>query len=160
MKFLQSSAIVALVALTQAGCALSASPADGLQFHAPADWRASPGIMGFMQFWRPPVDDQEVLMLFKSPKPLQPSDVFSDARLNDTLKTATVERRQAIVICGNQPATYVEARGTSSRGDDSRVEMVMATVTGSTYFAMYVRRLTALPNPMAQAALREVCAKP
>ena len=37
---------------------------------------SSPGIMGFMQFWRPPSNEREVLMLFKSPTPLETHDVF------------------------------------------------------------------------------------
>ncbi len=98
-------------------------------------------------------------MLFKSPKPLQPRDVFSTTELQDTLKHATVERRQTIEICGGQPATYVEARGSGSRGDD-RIEMVMTTTGGKSYFAMYLRPLEAAPNSMAQAALQELCAKP
>lgn len=152
-------AAVALAALAASGCALSASPADGLNFKAPAGWRSSPGIMGFMQFWRPPADDREVLMLFKSPKPLQPSDVFSNAQLHDTLKNVTIERRNSIEICGHQPATYVQALGSSDRHGDERVDMVMTNTAGSGYFAMYVRPLQTTPNPSAQAALRELCAK-
>ncbi len=98
-------------------------------------------------------------MLFKSPKPLQPRDVFSTTELQDTLKHATVERRQTIEICGAQPATYVEARGSGRRGDD-RIEMVMTSTGGKSYFAMYLRPLEAAPNSMAQAALRQLCAKP
>ncbi|MGB8907979.1 MAG: hypothetical protein WCC84_04470 [Candidatus Cybelea sp.] len=152
--------VIALAALSVAGCAFNSSPADGLQFKAPPDWRPSPGIMGFMQFWRPPADERQVLLLVKSPKTLQPSDVFSDARLNDTLKNATIEQRQTIQICGNQPATYVAARGTSSRGGDDRVDLMMTNISGTTYFAMYVRPLEAAANPMAEAALKELCSKP
>ena len=134
------SGILALITLAASGCAWSASPADGLRFQAPAGWRSSPGIMGFMQFWRPPGDDQEVLMLFKSPKPLQPRDVFSTTELQDTLKHATIERRQTIEICGAQPATYVEARGVrepwrrSHRDgdDDHRWEELFRNVPPST----------------------------
>lgn len=113
-----------------------------------------------MQFWQSPSDDRELLMLFKSPKPLSPSDVFSNDQVNGTLKNTTVERRQAVVICGHQPAIYVEAKGTSSRGTQALVDMIMATVAGASYFALYVRPLGAPPNPSAEAALREVCAKP
>ncbi len=156
----RKSVIYALLALAAGGCAWSASPADGLRFQAPAGWRSSPGIMGFMQFWRPPGDDRQVLLLFKSPKPLQARDVFSTAQFQDTLKNATVERRRTIEICGRQPATYVEARGSGARGRDDRVEMVMTTIAGKSYFAIYVRPLEDPPNPMAQTALRELCAKP
>ena len=154
-------AAVALAALAAGGCALSASPADGLRFQAPAGWRSSPGIMGFMQFWRPPADDREVLMLFKSPKPLQPNDVFSNAQLHDTLKNVTIERRQSIEICGHQPATYVRGarhrrrsprRRTRRHGDDEhRRQRAISPCTSV--------RFEAAPNPSAQAALRELCAK-
>lgn len=153
------SGIVALVVLTVSACAFSASPADGLRFQAPAGWRPSPGIMGFMQFWRPPADDGEVLMLFKSPKPLQERDAFSNSQLGDTMRHATIQQRRTIEICGHQPAIYVEALGSGNRGDN-RIEMVMTTVAGKSYFAMYARPLHTAPNPMAQTALRELCAKP
>lgn len=151
--------VVALVALATSGCTMSASPADGLRFQPPPGWRSSPGILGLMQFWRPPADDREVLMLFKSPKPMQPSDVFTNAQLHDTLKSMTIERRRTIEICGRQPATYVEARGSSDSRGDERVEMVMTNAGGNGYFAMYVRPFEATPNPRAQAALRELCVK-
>jgi hypothetical protein len=151
---------VAPLVLGAAGCALNASPADGLRFAAPPGWQSSPGIMGFMQFWRPQANDHEALILFKSPKPIQVSDVVSQPGVGDTLKSATVERRESILICDRQPATYMEARGTSSRGEESRVEMVMTNLRGNTYFALYVRPAAASPNPMAKAALRELCPKP
>jgi hypothetical protein len=116
--------------------------------------------MGFMQFWRPPGDDREVLMLFKSPRPLEARDVLSNAKVGDTMRHVTVERRRTIEICGRQRATYVEARGSGGRSGDDRVEMMITTVAGNSYFAMYVRPLDAAPDPMAQAALRELCAKP
>ncbi len=92
----RKSGIAVLLALAAGGCAWSASPADGLRFAAPLGWRSSPGIMGLMQFWRPPADDREMLMLFKSPRPLQARDVFSTAQFRDTMKHVTVERRRAI----------------------------------------------------------------
>jgi hypothetical protein len=152
--------VVTLVAFALAGCGFRSSPADALTFQAPSGWQSSPGIMGFMQFWRPPADDQQILMLFKSPKPLSTNDVLSNTGVNSTLKGATVEQRQDITICGRQPATYYVARGTSSRGGaEDRVEMVVTNVAGASYFAMYVRPVTTPPNQMAQAALRELCAK-
>lgn len=152
--------IVVLAVVAGTGCALNASPAEGLRFQPPAGWRPSPAIMGFMQFWRSPLDDREVLMLFKSPRPLQEHDVFSNAQLHDTLRDVTIEQRRAIAICGRQPAMYVAARGSSARSERDRVEMVMTTSGGNSYFALYVRPLAAAPDPMAEAALRELCAKP
>lgn len=98
-------------------------------------------------------------MLFKSPKELRPADVFSDARLHDTLKDVVIERQRDIVICGSQPARYVEARGSSSGDERDSVDIVMTNMAGNTYFAMYVRPLRSVPNAMAEAALRELCAK-
>lgn len=151
--------IAILIALGAAGCAFNASPADGLRFQAPPGWRPSPGIMGFMQFWRPPAGDREILMLFKSPRPIKENDVFSDPSVNGSLKDLTIERRERITICGSQPAAYFEARGKSSHGDQTRAEMMMANVNGATYFAMYARPLGLQPNPDAESALREICAK-
>ena len=154
-----SRIVVLAVAVALSGCGFKSSPADDLQFRPPAGWQSSPGFLGFMQFWRAPGNDREVLMLFRSPKELQPNEVFSDARLQTTLKDATIERRRSILICGNQPARYVEARGYSSRSGESRIEMVMSNVAGGTYFAMYVRPIASDPNPMAEAAVRELCPK-
>jgi len=152
--------VAMLVAMIGAGCAFHASPTAGLVFQPPPGWRSSPGIMGFMQFWRSPTDDREVLFLFKSPQQLHSDDVFSKARLDSTLQDATIERREAIEICDRQPAEYIEAVGRSKRGEDDRVEIVSTNVGGTTYFAMYVRPLTSRTNEVARAALRELCAKP
>jgi hypothetical protein len=143
-----------------AGCGFTRSPAEGLQFQPPTGWTSSPGIMGFMQFWRPPTDDGEVLMLVKSPRPLQAKDVISGDTMKGTLKDMTVQELRAIQICGSQPATYLAATGSSSKGGKDTVEMVMTTTTGSTYFAMYVRPVGTPPNAAAAAAVRELCAKP
>jgi|GEM_PF-1205468 hypothetical protein len=154
------AAVCFVGAVAQTGCAFSASPADGLTFQAPPGWQSSPGIMGFMQFWRAPSDDREVLMLFKSPKALVAGDVFSSANMQGTLKNVTVQRRRATKICGDQPAVYLQARGSSAKGGDSTVDMVITTVHGTSYFAMYVRPIAAAPNPTAEASLQELCAKP
>jgi hypothetical protein len=159
MRLLQTG-VAALVVLAAAACGINASPADGLLFQAPPGWQSSPGIMGFMQFWRPPSGGREVLILFKSPKPIKPSDITTQPGVDDSLKNTTVERREDVVICGHQPATYMEARGTSSHGDESRVEMMMATLGSATYLAIYVRPLALAPHRMAEASLRELCPKP
>lgn len=153
-------ALVAMLAVTVGGCALRASPADGLRFEAPAGWRASPGIMGYMQFWRPPNNDREVLLLFKSPRPMQTNEIFSKSNLQDTMKDVTIVGQQTIKICGTQPAKYVQARGSSSEGGPIDIETVATIIGGSSYFAVYVRPIVVRPNPIALAALREVCPKP
>ncbi|MFZ0574650.1 MAG: hypothetical protein WA304_13285 [Candidatus Cybelea sp.] len=153
-------ALVAMLAVTVGGCALQARPADGLRFEAPAGWRASPGILGYMQFWRPPNNDREVLLLFKSPRPMQTNEIFSKSNLQDTMKDVTIVGQQTIKICGTQPAKYVQARGSSSEGGPIDIETVATIIGGSSYFAVYVRPIVVRPNPIALAALREVCPKP
>jgi hypothetical protein len=157
---------LACLALCVAGvllsaCGFTSSPAEGLQFQPPAGWKSSPGIMGFMQFWRPPVDDGEMLMLVKSPKPLQAKDVFSNNQMQGTLKDVTIQDVRTIQICGNQSATLLQAQGTSSsRQGKDQVEMIMSSTGGSTYLAMYVRPVETAANPQASAAVRQLCAKP
>jgi hypothetical protein len=148
-----------VTAVAPIGCNFGASPSEGLRFTAPAGWRSSPGIMGFMQFWRSPANDQELLMLFRSPKPLPAGDVFSNSQMQQTLKDVVVTRRSRVEICGNQPATYIEARGTSAKGGDETVEMVTTSARGNSYFAMYVRPIMLAPNEQAVAALRQLCPK-
>ena len=73
------------------GAAFHTSPADGLTFHAPNDWKPSPGILGYMQFWRSPTERREVLMLFKSPVRLNPDEeFFSNNQFHDTVKDTKV----------------------------------------------------------------------
>jgi hypothetical protein len=153
-RFTIATALFALLALS--GCGLTSSPADSLTFKAPAGWHGSPGVMGFMQFWTAPNSRDEVLMLFKSPKPLQVNQVFSSADLKD----ADVEAQKAITICGNQSAQYFKARGTLKGNSNSDVEMVMTDAGGTTYMAMYVYPMGAQTNAAAEAALRELCTKP
>jgi hypothetical protein len=158
MRLSRIAAAAVGCALALAACAFNASPAQGLKFQPPPGWQSSPGIMGFMQFWRTP-NDREALILFKSPTPLTANDVFSNDRMKDTLKDMQVEQRHSIQICGNQPATYVRGRGTSPKRGDEDVEMVFTTINRASYFALYTRPIGAAPNFAAQAALRELCPK-
>ncbi|MBV8148409.1 MAG: hypothetical protein JO092_04895 [Candidatus Eremiobacteraeota bacterium] len=141
------------------GCGLTSSPAEGLAFRPPAGWQGSPGIMGFMQFWKPPTNSDEVLMLFRSPKQIDPNQVLASARLRNT----RIERRQEIKVCGNQPAIFFEGAGTSSSGNNAStqavMQMVMTNANGATYFAMYAYPVGTRPNSEALAALRELCPK-
>lgn len=159
MRLLRIAASAVACAPVLAACAFNASPAQGLRFQPPPGWQSSPGIMGFMQFWRT-ADDREALILFKSPTRLTANDVFSNDRMKDTVKDMQIEQRSPIQICGNQPATYVRGRGTSPKRGDEDVEMVFTTVNGTSYFALYTRPIGATPNSAAEAALRELCPKP
>ena len=158
MARISVAAVSIAVTLGVAGCGLTGSPADNLNFKAPPSWKGSPGIMGFMQLWKSPSSDQ-VLMLFKSPKPLQTSEVFSSADLKDASDVTT----QHISICGNQPAELLKARGTAQslmqKRRDVNVAMVTSNAAGATYLAMYVYPVGTQPDAGANAALRELCAK-
>jgi hypothetical protein len=144
----------AAAAATLAGCGFTSSPGDSLTFKAPKGWRASPGIMGFMQFWQGPADG-EVLMLIRSPKPLKTSEVFSNADLRD----ADLQTEKPIDICGNQPARYFKAKGKWKSQRDSTVEMVMSNAGGATYMAMYVHPQGTPANPDAETAIHQLCVR-
>jgi hypothetical protein len=115
--------------------------------------------MGFMQFWRPASNSEEVLMLFRSPKQLTTADVFDNAKLKDT----KVERKEQIHICGNQPAMYFkgEAESSTDSGPSKphNVEMTMTNAGGATYFALYVYPLKSEANADAETALHQLCVK-
>lgn len=142
-----------------AGCGFTSSPAEHLTFKPPADWQASPGVMGFMQFWKPPGNRDEALVLVKSPKPIQVSEVFNSANLKD----AKVVSVQHMTICENQAAEFLKAQGTSQglaqKSRDVNAEIVVSNAGGASYIAMYVYPVGAAPNPDADAALRELCQK-
>jgi hypothetical protein len=148
-----------LAAFALSACGLNASPAGGLRFQPPPGWRPSPGMLGYMQFWRPPSGVREALMLFRSPKRLSSDDLYSDANMQGAFKSVTVLRKQNVQICGNQSAVIVQGIAISRNDTESRVEMVMATVRGTSYLAMYVRPIEVPANPQAEAALRGLCAK-
>lgn len=158
---MKGSIALVLSAALLAGCGLTSSPADGLAFTAPSGWQASPGIMGFMQFWDHPVNahSHEVLMLFRSPKQLDRSQIFESGKLQN----AQIDQQRQITICGNQPATLFVGTAESSTGDQQstphKLEMTMTNAGGTTYFAMYVYPVGARPNAQAESALREICVK-
>ncbi len=159
------STLLLLCTAALAGCGLTSSPADNLTFKAPAGWSASPGIMGYMQFWK--ASDDEMLMLFKSPKEISEKDVFSSAKLND----ATIVERKDVTICNGQHAAYMLARGTATettstgggvsvdKKTQSYVQAMETDANGTTYFALYIYPVDAKPNAEAVAALRQLCPK-
>lgn len=161
MRLLRSSATAycCLAALTLAACSLRASPTEGLRFQAPAGWRASPGILGFVQFWRPPSGTREALMLLRSPRSLSQSDVYSSANMQGAFKSVTVLHKRPAKICGNQSALFVQGIAISRNDTESNVDMVITDVRGTSYMAMYLRPTDVPANPQAEAALHELCAK-
>jgi hypothetical protein len=159
MSYAKRFVLPTMLAALLSACGLTSSPAEGLSFHPPAGWQGSPGIMGFMQFWKPPTGSDEVLMLFRSPKQIDPNNIISSAKLRDT----RIQRTQQIKICGNQPATSFVGVGTSSSASNAtkqaEMQMVMTNAAGAAYFAMYVYPVGTRPNGEALAALRELCPK-
>lgn len=145
--------------LGASGCGFTSSPADKLTFKAPAGWQASPGIMGFMQFWKAPGSSDEVLMLLRSPKRIPTSDVMTTANVKD----AKIESTQNVTICNGQPAEFVKAQGTAqsltTKADNSNLQMMISDAGGTTYMAMYLYPIKASPKAQAVAALHELCTK-
>lgn len=146
-------------AVLLSGCGLTSSPAEGLTFAAPSGWQSSPGIMGFAQLWTPGSNSDEVLMLFRSPRPIDRNQVFQSGKL----KNAKIEQEQEVKICGNQPATFFVGSAESSTGNHPdkphHLEVMTSNANGTTYFAMYVYPLNSQPNAQAESALRELCVK-
>lgn len=145
--------------LAVSGCGFNSSPADNITFKAPAGWQASPGVMGFMQFWKAPGNGDQVLMLLRSPKQIPTDDIITSANVKD----AKIESVQHVTICGNQPAKLLTARGNAqsvtTKGTNSNLQMVISDVGGATYMALYAYPLGGSPNAEATAALRELCPK-
>ena len=154
-----SVSVACAALLVASGCGFTSSPADNLTFKAPPGWQASPGIMGFMQFWKAPGSGDEVLMLLRSPKRIPTNDVMTTANVKD----AKIESTQQVTICNGQSAEYVKAQGTAqnltTKSSNSNLEMIISDANGTTYMAMYLYPLGAAPNAQATAALRELCAK-
>ena len=148
-------AFALLGALATTACGgLTKSPAEGLTFTAPADWKATPGIMGMMQFWMSP-DKKQALMLFRVPADFKTDQAFSSADVKD----AHIESQRTIKLCGNMPAQYMKAIATSSRtGDDNNLEMTIAKGSdGNTLMAMYVYPIGTKPDATADAAIYQLC---
>ncbi len=135
--------------------AACSSPAASLQFQAPNGWKASPSLGGFAQVWQAP-DESQMLMLMKFPVTMNTQQAMKSANMND----AQVQKREQITICGGQPATMIYAKGTSPKTNThGDMEMVMTSVGGSSYFAIYARPDGAAANAQAESAIHQLCPK-
>jgi hypothetical protein len=145
------------------GCGLTSSPADGLSFGAPYGWQASPGILGYMQYWHPAGGSDQLLMLMKSPfKEVDLSRAPSQTELQQTNIRVHVDSWDKITICGDQPALYIigeSLRNTKSGEEQTHMRTVISNLNGTTYIAAYAYPLTGEPNGEALAALRQLCLK-
>jgi hypothetical protein len=138
-----------------AGCGgLTKSPAEGLTFTAPPGWTGTPGILGMAQVWTPPGDSKSVLMLIKAPAAAKLNESLESARVQDS----SVKQQRTLTICTNQPARYLELTG-KANGEDESIETVVTAVGDQHYVAMYMYPIASKPDPQAQAALRQICAK-
>jgi len=98
-------------------------------------------------------------MLFRSPKPITSNELYSDANMQGSFKSVTVTHKRSIRLCGSQPALLVQGTAVSRNDRESNVEMMLANVRGTSYFAMYVRPSELPANSQAEGALYELCAK-
>jgi hypothetical protein len=112
-----------------------------------------------MQFWRPASNLREALMLFKSPTRLSADDVYSSGNMQGSFKSVTVLRKGPIQICGNQRALFVQGIAVSRNDTESKVDIVITDIRGTSYMAMYLRPIDVSADPQAEAALHELCAK-
>jgi hypothetical protein len=162
MNGFRIAALAATILL--AACGLTKSPAEGLNFQAPAGWQSTPGIMGKFQMWMTGGGKtQQMLMLI---------DMGSDTKLNESfdlkdvkgsspssfVKNATVVTQRKMTICGNQPAIYIKMRGTSSSSSsEENVELLISKAAQSAYMAAYIYPAALEPNASAEAAIYELC---
>ncbi|MEO9170109.1 MAG: hypothetical protein ABI282_09920 [Candidatus Baltobacteraceae bacterium] len=151
-----------LAALTLAACG---SVSDSVDFHAPAGYVSKASLGSFMQVWQSS-DGKSALMVMQLPGEVN----FERAMNSADIKNATVKKREQITICGNQPALFAEVTGTSANvklsGDEvtakrerSNIDFLVTHGHGNSYFAMYAWPLKDAPNPAAQSAIRDLCAK-
>ncbi len=138
-----------------AACVLFAcsSPTQSVTFKPPAGWEASPSLFGF-QAWHPS-DNKQTLVLFRFPVAANVNQALSQSNF----RQFNANTRQRIKICGNQPAVFLSGTGTGSQGDQN-VEMIITTVKGATYMAIYARDRGLHPNSQAETAIRSLCPKP
>ena len=72
------------------------------------------------------------------------------------LKDARIEKQEPIKICGNQSARLITM---TKPQQHQHIDAVMSPVAGSTYMAMYGYKSGSKPDPQAESAIRELCAK-
>ncbi|MFN2528531.1 MAG: hypothetical protein ABR584_07430 [Candidatus Baltobacteraceae bacterium] len=140
---------VALCASMLAACG---SPGASITFSAPAKFSDSKNILGMAQIWTTP-NRKEILMLMKLPVN---ADSRKTAFNSPVMKNATIEKQAAIKICGNQPARSFEML---QRKEHQHIDALMTTTLGSTYMSMYGYPAGSKPDPQAESAIKNLCAK-
>jgi len=164
MQFLRSLVPAVAASIVLAGCGLTTSPADGLNFHAPSGWQGTPGVMGRFQMWVSggSKEQKQIVMLMKLPADVKLS--LADFKANQSagqpgaMKDATVLQQRKMTLCSNQDSLYVKMQGKSSTNDNQElVEAVITKAPDATYYAMYAYPLATSPDTAAQAAIFEIC---
>lgn len=139
---------MACLVLTLAACG---NPGDHLSFKAPSNYQAPKNVFGMAQIWSTP-DNKQALMLMKLPVKMDPKQAINSAGV----KNATVKSRQAIKICGNQPATHVVMQSTGK--EHSTMDMVLTSSGSASYMAMYSHAEGTPPDRASEDAIRSLCA--
>ena len=144
--------------------ALSAcgSASDALTFKAPPGFKPDVSVGPFMQTWSGP--NRSVMMLMAFPTKIDIKNRIE----NSPISNAKVVRDQAITICNHQPARFGQMTGANIQvgspapagsQNPQQVDFVATSVNGKTYMAFYVRPENVPANPVAEAALRNICPK-
>jgi hypothetical protein len=139
-----------------AGCFGGAT--DNLDFKVPPGFNSQFNMFGSQMWTKGEKDQGQVLMLMKLPVQMQTKDFQMPA--NSAAKNMKVESQQNIMICGNHPAVFIKATGTStSSNKDVDLEMLMTGWGSNTYFAMYAYPTATQPDGVAEDSLKTVCQK-
>ncbi len=153
----------AVLAIAVAACG---SVTDSVKFNVPPQYESKASFGPFMQIWETP-DKKSTMMLMAFPGKADVNKALTDAKVTD----AKVKKHERITICGNQPADFVQAEGTTgtsvsigmgagqSMKNNSNVDVLVTVANGKTYIALYAWPLNASADPQAEAAVRGVCSK-
>jgi hypothetical protein len=140
-----------------AGCLGGAT--DNLDFKVPPGFNSQFSMFGSQMWTKGPKDQSQILMLMKLPVKMESKDFQMPP--NSAARDMKIESQQNIMICGNHPAVFIKATGTSSSSNkDVDLEMLMTGWGSTTYFAMYAYPTTTSADPTAEDSLKTVCQKP
>ncbi|MBC5815752.1 MAG: hypothetical protein GIW97_04340 [Candidatus Eremiobacteraeota bacterium] len=142
---------VATIVLCACILAACGSPSDSIKFAAPKKFGEPKSMFGMMQIWTTP-NEREVVMLMKLPVAADPKHALQGS----TFKDAQLKKQQSIKICGNQPASYISLLKPQQH---QQLDAIMTVAGGSTYMAMYGYPVGSKPDPQAESAIRNLCAK-
>lgn len=152
---MKKRALLSLAVLcVAAGCSFK-SPAENLDFKAPAGWNSTPSIMGF-QMWMSPNKDEMLMLMNRKGKMSQTFDLRTIP--GNTYSQVTTNKE--IHICSNQPARLIVASGKTKDGKPETTQLVTTTYgDDNNYMAIYARPTSSAADPQAEAATRMLCLK-